>query len=148
MTVDEKLAARYGRTGGSAGRRIAVGLVVAAYLGVAAWAAFALSQRSVEANVLTWRAQPRAVQFDLEVRGSAPQGVDCVVKATDAQSVDVGYRTVTVPQSPGTYRLSIPTVVRAASVGVLGCTTAGEPLRVPPPDFPPGVAIPCVRDEL
>jgi len=56
--------------------------------------------------------------------------------------VDVGYRTVRVTQAPGTYQMSIPTVVRAASVSVLGCGPAGEQLRVPPPDFPPGVAIP------
>lgn len=142
MTVEEKLAARYGRGGAPASRRIAVALVIAAYLAVAAWAAFALSQRSVEGNVLTWRAQERSVQFDLEVRGSATDGVDCVVKATDAAAVDVGYRTVRVPQAPGTYQMSIPTVVRAASVSVLGCGPAGEQLRVPPPDFPPGVAIP------
>ena len=79
---------------------------------------------------------------DLEVRGSAPDGVKCVVKATDAQSVDVGYRKVTVPQPPVTVAVTIPTVIRAASVVVLGCAPAGDELRVPPPDFPPGVAIP------
>ncbi len=142
MSVEADLAARYGTSRRSVGLRITVAALIAGYLGVAAWAAWSLSQGSVEGNVLGWRAQAREVTVDLEVRGSSTDGVDCVVKATDAQAVDVGYRTVTVPQPPVTVAVTIPTVIRAASVVVLGCAPVGDDLRVPPPDFPPGVAIP------
>lgn len=142
MTTQEELAARYGASRRRPWTRALVAVAALGYLGVAAWVGLALSQRGVEGNLLGWRAVEREVSVDLELRGTAEQGVACVLKATDAQSVDVGYRTVEVPPPPATVTVTIPTVIRAASVTVLGCEPRGSELRVPPPDFPPGVAIP------
>lgn len=139
---DPVMAARYGLDRGRSPVPWFVGAVVVVYLGVAVWAALSLSRTSLEGNVLGWRAGERSVALTLEVRGSTPGAVDCVLRATDATATDVGYRTVTVAHSPVTTQVTLPTVIRASSVGVLACGPAGEELRVPPPDFPPGVAIP------
>jgi len=116
--------------------------VVVLYLGTALWASLALSRDQAQGNVLSWRASPQSVDVVMEVRGPIKGAIDCVVKATDLGAADVGYRTVTVPSSPSTVEISLPTVIRAASVNVLGCGPSGEPVRVAGPDFPPGIAIP------
>ena len=142
MTSQQELAARYGTDRSRIPGRVGVTVLVVTYLAVAAWAALSLSQRSVEGTVLGWQSKERFVSVDLEVRGQAPDGVKCVIKATDGQSVDVGYHEVTTPAPPVTIRADVPTVIKAASVTVLGCAPVDEELRVTPPDFPPGVAVP------
>lgn len=144
-TIDRErmLAARYGTDRNPWPHRVLVGAVVAAYLGAAAFAALSLVRGAeVEGRVLSWRAADRTVAVDLDVRGSAEGPVTCVVKAQDARSTDLGYREFTIAVVPSTTTVQLPTVFRASSVAVLGCGPVGEPLRVPPPDFPPGVAIP------
>ena len=88
------------------------------------------------------RQQVVALGRDLEVRGNTPAGAVCAIKATDSYAVDVGYREVRISDLPTTTTVTIPTVIRAGSVTVLGCAAGDEDLQVPPPDFPPGVAIP------
>jgi len=140
---DRMLAARYGTDRNPWPRRLLVGAVVTAYLAAAAFAALSLATGAdVEGRVLSWRAADRSVAVDLDVRGSAPGAVTCAVKAQDARSTDLGYREFTIGSVPSTTTVQLPTVFRASSVAVLGCEPVGEPLRVPPPDFPPGVAIP------
>ena len=58
MNVEADLAARYGTSRRSVGLRLVVATLIVGYLGVAAWAAWSLSQGSVEGNVLGWRARP------------------------------------------------------------------------------------------
>jgi hypothetical protein len=67
----------------------------------------------------------------------------CVLRAQNADHVDVGYATVTVPAGQRTVTFSYPlnTESRAVLAEVLNCS-ATLSMRVPPPDFPPGVKIP------
>lgn len=67
----------------------------------------------------------------------------CVLRAQNANRVDVGYATVTVPAGQTTVTFSYPlnTESRAVVAEVLNCS-ATLPMRVPAPNFPPGVKIP------
>lgn len=142
MTTKQELSVRYGETGRSTPNRILSFLLIVGFVVVVTWAAVGLSGTDVEGNVIGWEAFDREVVVDLEVRGTAPEGVACVLRATDPYAVDVGYQEVVVPDPPATASITIPTVVRAGSVIALGCAPVGDDLSVPPPDFPPGVAIP------
>lgn len=142
MTTKRELTVRYGETSRSTPNRILSFLLIVGFVVVVTWAAVGLSGTDVEGNVIGWEAFDREVVVDLEVRGTAPEGVACVLRATDPYAVDVGYQEVVVPDPPATASVTIPTVVRAGSVIALGCAPVGDDLSVPPPDFPPGVAIP------
>ena len=142
MTTKQELAVRYGETGRSTANRVLSLLLIIGFIVIVTWAAIGLSRTEVEGNVIGWQAFDREVVVDLEIRGTAPQGVACVLRATDPYAVDVGYQEVVVPNPPTTATVTIPTVVRVGSVIALGCAPVGEDLSVPPPDFPPGVAIP------
>ncbi|MAT60965.1 MAG: hypothetical protein CMH41_04910 [Micrococcales bacterium] len=142
MTTKRELTVRYGETSRSTPNRILSFLLIVGFVVVVTWAAVGLSGTDVEGNVIGWEAFDREVVVDLEVRGTAPEGVACVLRATDPYAVDVGYQEVVVPDPPATALVTIPTVVRAGSVIALGCAPVGDDLSVPPPDFPPGVAIP------
>ena len=142
MTTQQELATRYGETARSGRTRWLAGLLVLGYIAIITWAAIGLAGNEVEGNLVAWRAQDREVAVDLEVRGNSPAGAVCAIKATDPYAVDVGYREVRISDLPTTTTVTIPTVIRAGSVTVLGCAAGDEELRAPPPDFPPGVAIP------
>ncbi len=142
-TSDEILRLRYGLDRNPWPRRLLVGGVVAVYLGAAVFAAVALTRGAgIEGNALAWRASPDRVSVDVQLRGTSDGPVDCVVRAQDTDSTDIGYRQLRFDSSPSTQRVDLPTLFPAASVAVLGCARAGEPVSAPPPDFPPGVAIP------
>lgn len=142
MTTQQELEARYGETARASRTRWLAGLLVLGYVALITWAAIGLAGTEVEGNLVGWRAEEREVAVDLEVRGNTPAGAVCAIKATDSYAVDVGYREVRISDLPTTTTVTIPTVIRAGSVTVLGCAAGDEELRVPPPDFPPGVAIP------
>jgi hypothetical protein len=142
QSYDDVLAARYG-TGRSRWRtQLAVGTAVAVFAAGLLWAAGGLTRPRIEANVLTWQASDTGAMVALEVRGTSDVAVRCVLRAQDTSAVDIGYREFRVERSPATVSLDLPTLFRPATVTVLGCAPEGETLRVPPPDFPPGVAIP------
>ncbi len=139
----EMLRARYGLDRNPWPRRVAVGLVLLALLAAGVLSAVAIARGApIEGNALSWRAGDRSVAIDIELRGTSAEPVVCVVKAQDVRSTDIGYREFVFESSPLTQTIELPTLFRAASVSVLGCGRQGEQLRVPPPDFPPGVAIP------
>ena len=142
-TNEQMLRIRYGLDRNPWPRRILVGAVVAGFLAVLVFTGFALgSNAGVEGKALAWQAGPTSVTVEVELRGSSTGPVTCVVRAQDVRSTDIGYREVTFPSSPTTRSVEIPTLFRASSVAILGCAPAGTEVRVPPPDFPPGVAIP------
>lgn len=139
----QMLRARYGLDRNPWPRRMVVGTIVAAYLSAAVFTAVLMTRSNqIEGNALSWEAGPRSVVVTMEVRGSSDTPLVCVVKAQDVTSTDIGYREFRVDSAPVTKRIELPTLFRASTVSVLGCGPEGEPLRVPPPDFPPGVAIP------
>lgn len=141
-SYDAVLAARYGTNRSPWPRRILVAVVVSAFSAATVWAAVSVARPRIEANTLSWQAGPRSVAVVLEVRGTSESPVDCVLRAQDASATDIGYRRFTIPSAPTTVTVELPTLFQASSVAVLGCAPQGEVLRVPPPDFPPGVAVP------
>lgn len=141
-SYDDVLAARYGTDRSPWPRRLVVAVVVAAFAATTGWVAMSVARPRIEANALSWQAGDRSVAVVLEVRGTSAGPVHCVVRAQDASAADIGYRQFTIPSAPTTVTVDLPTLFRASSVSVLGCAPQGETLRVPDPDFPPGVAIP------
>jgi len=142
--TEDMLRVRYGLDRNPWPRRVVVAVVVAAYLTVAVVSGVALSRNeSIEGNLLSWRADEESVSVDLELRGSHSGPITCVVRAQDARNTDIGYRAFSFESAPSSQTVELPTLFRAASVAVLGCAPSGQDLRVPPPDFPPGVANPA-----
>lgn len=140
----DMLRVRYGLDRNPWPRRLLVTAVVIAYLAVAVASGIAMSRsEEVEGNVLSWRAREDAVSVDIELRGSHQGSITCVVRAQDSRSTDIGYQEFAFDSAPSTTRIELPTLFQAGSVAVLGCVPTGQELRVPPPDFPPGVAIPA-----
>lgn len=139
----QMLRVRYGLDRNPWPRRVIVTVIVVSYLAIAAVSGVALStNEGIEGNLLSWRASEESVSVDVELRGSHDGPITCVVRAQDARSTDIGYRSFEFDSAPSTQTITLPTLFRAASVAVLGCAPTGQDLRVPPPDFPPGVAIP------
>jgi hypothetical protein len=83
------------------------------------------------------------VSITAEVSRPANTTTYCVLRAQDANRVDVGYATVTVPAGQATVAFSYPLNTESLAVvaEVLNCS-ATLPMRVPAPNFPPGVKIP------
>ncbi len=139
------LRARYGLDRSNRGPILLAVLLVAAFVTVLGWAALRVADPAVTSKVLAWSIlADDHVRVTFEVRRSADQPVTCVVRAQDETRLDVGYATVTLPSGTTyvqpTYQLR--TNARATIVEVLGCAPGDAPDRVPPPQFPPGVAAP------
>jgi hypothetical protein len=83
------------------------------------------------------------VDLTWQVARKANTTTYCVVRAQNTSRQDVGYATVTIaPGSPSTtitYPLATESTANLAEV--LGCSDSAV-MRVPPANFPPGVAIP------
>ena len=84
-------------------------------------------------------------KVSISVEVSRPENTTtyCVLRAQNIRRIDVGYATVTVPAGRATVAFNYPlnTESRAVVAEVLNCS-ASLAMRVPPPDFPPGVKIP------
>ena len=75
------LDARYGRGGGTWGRRFVIAAVLLLVLAAAVFSAVGLTRSAgIEGRTLTWRAAERSVSVDVELRGSesGPVTVWCV----------------------------------------------------------------------
>lgn len=83
------------------------------------------------------------VNIKVEVSRPTNTTTYCVLRAQNANRVDVGYATVTIPPGQATVAFSYPLNTESSAVlaEVLNCS-ATLPMRVPPPNFPPGVKIP------
>jgi hypothetical protein len=126
--------------------RIGAAAVVVVFLGLLAGVAVLATGTPVSSRLLLWQQQgPDRVDVTFEVRRPATVAVTCVIRAQDSDRVDVGYASTELP--PGaeyeqeTFRLRV--LAPASVVEVLGCGPAGEPLRVQPAAFPPGVVPPA-----
>jgi hypothetical protein len=122
-----------------------IGAVVVAFVGALVFVTFMLGRESVQYRLLTWgTVSSDRADLTFEVRAPADAPVTCVVRAQDSKRIDLGYAEVSVPEGTD-YRLveySLRTLAPAYTVEVLTCKAAGEALRVPGPQFPPGIAPP------
>ena len=88
----------------------------------------------------------RSVQISFSVTRHQPGKSYCVLRAQDRNKTDVGYATLTFPAGAERfdYTYILATESRAVLAEVLGCSNS-LPVRVPPPNFPPGVVIPAQK---
>ena len=138
------MQARYGLDRRPVGRWIGISVIVALFVGACAWAGYALTRPTVQTRLITWDdLAPDRVDITFDVRRQAADEVQCVVRAQDINRIDVGYAIVTLPAGTDRVTTTYPlrTIAPAYTAELLGCA-AGEPPRVPPPQFPPGVVPP------
>lgn len=124
--------------------RIAAALVIAGYAAILVFFAIRITDQPITASLLVWQQpQPDRVDITFDVNKPAGLAVTCVLRAQDADRVDVGYATTVLDAGPGYVQTTYPMRVLGAAqyIEVLAC--GPEPLRVPPPAFPPGVAAPA-----
>ena len=136
---------RYGLDRSPVGRRIAVLLLAVAFAGVLVFVFFGVTSNPVDARLVAWDdVAPDRVDITISVKRPADAEVTCVLRAQDANRIDLGYATVVLP--PGEPELlvdySMRTIAPAYTAELLGCAVDGPP-SVPPPQFPPGVVPPA-----
>jgi len=139
------MQARYGLDRRPVGRYIVVGLLIVAFTVGLVFVWLNLTADRVQFRLLAWsEVSPERVDVTFEVRAPATVDVLCIVRAQDSQRIDLGYAEVPVPGGEE-YRLveyRLRTVAPAYAAEVLECVAGGEQLRVPGPQFPPGIAPP------
>jgi hypothetical protein len=139
------MAARYGVGRGSTGAKVAVVVLVAAFLAAAGYVTWRLASPSTQSTLLRFTVvDDTRVDIVFEVQRADGAATQCVLRAQDEQHADVGYATVTItrgkPVVEATYPLA--TYARATAAEVLGCEVGGPP-RVQGPQFPPGTTNPA-----
>jgi len=92
---------RYGLTGRPVGRRIAVGLLLLAFVGILAFVTFGVTRNPIESRLVSWDAAPDHVVITIAVTRPPEAEVTCVVRAQDENRVDLGYATVVLPPGDG-----------------------------------------------
>jgi hypothetical protein len=117
-------------------------LVVTAFI----WGAWHYQQSHaiVSSRLLAFKViNDHKVNISVEVSRPKSTTTYCVLRAQNANRVDVGYSTVTVVagQTTVAFDYTLNTESQAVLAEVLNCS-ATLPMRVPPPNFPPGVKIP------
>ena len=135
---------RYGLDRRPVGRRIAVGVILAAFVGAMVFVYVGVSGNPVESRLVAWDdVAPDRVDITISVNRPADAEVTCVLRAQDENRIDVGYATVVLPPGEATVLLdySMRTLAPAYTAELLGCSIDGPP-TVSPPQFPPGVVPP------
>lgn len=127
------------------GRYVVVGALIVGFIVGITFVWMNLTADRVQFRLLAWSdVSPERVDITFEVRAPVDVDVLCVVRAQDSQRIDLGYAEIPVPAGDD-YRLveyQLRTVAPAYAAEVLECVADGEPLRVPGPQFPPGIAPP------
>jgi len=136
---------RYGMDRNRWPARAAAALALLVYVAALGYIALQVTDRPIEARLLVWQQpQPDRVDITFEVRKPEGLAVTCVLRAQDGDRVDLGYAQTDLAAAPGyvqqTYRMRV--IGPAGGIEILGCGPQGEPQRVPPPAFPPGVVPP------
>jgi len=143
--LSPQMQERYGFNKRSWARNLLIGVMVAIFAGILILVTFTLSQNTVQFRLLTWNdLTAERVDVTFEVSKPSDIAVVCIVRAQDRNRIDVGYAEVNVPAGSEyeqlTYRLR--TLAPAFTAELLTCVPAGDPIRVPGPQFPAGVAPP------
>lgn len=129
-------------------RRVApilVGILIAAVVsGGLAFANYRQQNPSVSSQLLAFEVtSPSQVLVTWEVARGSQLPTYCVIRAQDIRRTDVGYAIVEIAPGTDYEQVTYPLTTNGEAVlaQVLGCASSAQ-MRVPPPDFPPGVKIP------
>ena len=140
------MQARYGLDRRPVGRWIAVGVIVAGFVGALLFVAYGLTNNATTIRLVEWKVQaPDHVDITFMATADESRPLTCVVRAQDKNRIDLGYATVTIPPDPSgrviTQTYPLRTLAPAYTAELLGCEAGATP-RVPGPQFPPGVVPP------
>ena len=119
-------------------------IVVVAFLAAVAFAGIMSVRDNVEYQLIRWTVVgPDRADATFDVARNGADEVVCILRAQDSRRIDVGYAEIVLPPGEATVTIdySLRTVAPAYTVEVLACERPGE-LRVPGPQFPPGIAVP------
>lgn len=136
---------RYGLTKKPLGRRIAVTLILVAFVGSLVFVTFGLTGNPVQSRLIAWDdVAADRVDMTIQVRRPEADEVTCVLRAQDVNRIDVGYAEVVIPAGEPQLLVdyALRTIAPAYTAELLGCAVGGPP-AVPPPQFPPGVVPPA-----
>ena len=138
------MRARYGLDTKRRSPLVVATIVIIIFLIAVAFVGITMARGSNQVLLLSWQvvAADRA-DATFEVQRRASDELICILRAQDSKRIDVGYAEIVIPAGEPTVRVdySLRTVAPAFAVEVLACGLPGE-LRVPGPQFPPGIAIP------
>lgn len=136
---------RYGLDRRPIGRWIAAVILVLAFLGAMVVVFVGVTGNPIESRLVRWDdVAADRVDITISVNRPAEAQVTCVLRAQDANRIDLGYATVVIPPGDATVLLdySMRTLAPAYTAELLGCSVEGPP-NVSPPQFPPGVVPPA-----
>lgn len=142
--LSPEMKARYGLDQRRISPIAVVVVVVIVFLGAVAFAGIMAVRDNVEFQLIRWSViGPDRADATFDVSRDGSDEVVCILRAQDSKRIDVGYAEIVIP--PGedvvTVDYSLRTVAPAFAVEVLACERPEE-LRVPGPQFPPGIAVP------
>lgn len=144
-TLTPQMRARYGLAPMARWKRVLAWLVAVLLVAAVVGVGWRLSSPAVTYRLLLFDVDsPSLVTVKFEVSRPADRPAVCVLRAQDFYHHDVGYATVTVPPGASRVQPTYPLATRAEAVNaeVLGCALDQAPVRVPPPQFPPGTVNP------
>ena len=138
------MRARYGMDRRRRSPLVVAIVVIVIFLGAVAFAGVMMVRDDIRHELVVWTVvAPDRADATFTVERDGADEVVCILRAQDSKRIDVGYAQIDIP--PGedavTVDYSLRTVAPAFTVEVLACERPGE-LRVPGPQFPPGIAVP------
>lgn len=142
--LSPQMQQRYGLDRRPVGRWVAIGALVLAFVATLSYIGFTITSSPIDARLVTWESTAPD-RTDITISVLRPEGaeVTCVLRAQDANRIDVGYATVVIPPGEGSLLLDyrLRTLAPARTAELLGCAAGSIP-DVTPPQFPPGVVPP------
>ncbi len=139
------LRARYGLDRRRRGPLVIAIILISALAIALGWSWWSLSQPRATGTVLRWEViSADRVDITFEVRREPGQTTYCVLRAQDYDHIDVAYTVVEIPAGAAYHQQDyrMRTLARAHIAELLTCADGAPPVRVLPPQFPPGVAPP------
>jgi len=142
--LSPQIRERYGLDQRRRSPLVVVGVVVVLFLIGVTFAAIMLIRDDVRFQLIRWTVVgPDRADATFDVSRDGADEVACILRAQDSKRIDVGYARIDIPPGEDTVTVdySLRTVAPAYAVEVLACERPDE-LRVPGPQFPPGIAVP------
>lgn len=124
--------------------RFASILVALSIAGLIGFTQYRVANPSIEGELVAFKViSAQQIDVSWKVQRKENQKIFCAIRAQDIRKTDVGYAIVPVAAGAKISQVSYSLTTNGSAVlaEVLGCG-ATEKLRVPPPNFPPGVQIP------